>query len=277
MRNPVDALVQDARQGFRAIRHSFGLRTWLVASLAIGMAVVIAAFAFLVALLIGPFPGVVQQWRVVRISISENCGRPDCWQPMASRSEFTALHTLPGLSGVSAYKFGLVTAAMPEVVSMPAAFVSPSYFDVLGVGAGLGRVFTDADEAGRVPVAMLSHRAWTRDFGSDPIIVGRTIRVADTFVEIVGVTPAQFVGIDLKAARGDSGPALWLPLWLADGILPIGSGAPATLTSDLTFIGRLHERGSVEAVQSQATVLAARMVMHVRACTADELRIPFRR
>lgn len=259
MRESLDALVQDARHGIRSVRHSFGLTTWLVASLAIGTAVVIAAFAFLVALLIGPFPGVVQQWRVVRISISENCGRPDCWQQMASRNEFTALPTLPGLSGVSAYKFGLVTAAMPEVVSVPAAFVSPSYFDVLGVGAGFGRVFTDADEAGRVPVAMLSHRTWTRDFGSDPTVVGRTIRVADTFVEIVGVTPPQFVGVDLKSARGDNGPGLWLPLWLADGILPMGSGVRPPLASDLTFIGRLRERGSVEAVQSQANVLAAQL------------------
>lgn len=188
------------------MRHPVGLTTWLVASLAIGMTVVITAFAFLVALLIGPFPRVVQQWRLLRISMSENCGRPDCWRQMASPDEFAALQRLTGLNGVSAYTFGQVTAVAPEIASMPAAFVSPTYFDVLGVRAVIGRVFSASDEAGRVPLAMLSHRTWTRGFGSDPGAIGRTIRVADTFVEIVGVTPEFFVGIDLKSARGDNAP-----------------------------------------------------------------------
>lgn len=185
------------------------------------MAVVIAAFAFLAALLIGPFPSVVQQWRLVRISMSENCGRPDCWRRMASPGEFAAVQTLTGLNGVSAYTFGQVTAVAPEIASMPAAFVSPTYFDVLGARAVLGRAFSASDEAGRVPVAMLSHRTWTRDFDSDPTAIGRTIRVADTFVEIVGVTPEFFVGIDLRSARGDNGPALWLPLWLSPAAPPL--------------------------------------------------------
>lgn len=244
------------------MRHPVGLTTWLVASLAIGMTVVITAFAFLVALLIGPFPRVVQQWRLLRISMSENCGRPDCWRQMASPDEFAALQSLTGLNGVSAYTFGQVTAVAPEIASMPAAFVSPTYFDVLGVRAVIGRVFSTSDEAGRVPVAMLSHRTWTRVFGSDPGAIGRTIRVADTFVQIVGVTPEFFVGIDLKSARGDNGPALWLPLWLTDRILPIASDTRGTPIHDLSFVGRLRDGVGVAQVQSQANVLARQLRLH---------------
>lgn len=73
----LDGLGRDVRQGLRALQHARGFTLAVVASLAIGMAVTIAAFAFLNALLFRPFPGVAQQEQLVRISVSQNCGRPD--------------------------------------------------------------------------------------------------------------------------------------------------------------------------------------------------------
>jgi predicted permease len=258
-RRSIDALLQDARHAFRAVRCSSGLTGWLIGSLAIGMGVVIASLAFLVTLLVGPFPDVEQQWRLVRISMSQNCGRPDCWQRMASHEEFAALQTLTGVEGLAAYTFGHVTVARPEVTSVRAAFVSAAYFDVLGVGAAAGRAFTGSDEARHAPVALLSHRTWMQDYDGDPRVIGRTLRVADTFVEIIGVTPELFVGIDLRSARGDTGPALWLPLWMADGILPISPGDLARASNDLSFVGRLGDGIGVAQVHSETEVLGRQL------------------
>ena len=53
----LDTLWQDLRMPGRALRHSRGFTAWIVGSLAIGMAVTIAALALLIASLVGPLPG----------------------------------------------------------------------------------------------------------------------------------------------------------------------------------------------------------------------------
>ena len=53
--------------------------------------------------------------------------------------------------------------------------VSPNYFALAGVSAGLGQVFEpgEGEAKGAAPTVVLSHRYWQRRFGGDPSIVGR--------------------------------------------------------------------------------------------------------
>ena len=53
-------MLQDLRHAWRTLRHSRGYTAWVVGSLAIGMAVTIAALALLNALMILPFPEVTR-------------------------------------------------------------------------------------------------------------------------------------------------------------------------------------------------------------------------
>ena len=55
--------------------------------------------------------------------------------------------------------------------------VTVNYFTVLGAVPAVGRLFGagDSDQPGASPVAVLSHRFWTRRFNKDPAIVGRTL------------------------------------------------------------------------------------------------------
>ena len=70
------------------------------------------------------------------------------------------------------------------------------YFDLLGIGARIGRVVTDADDRlGADPVAVLSHPFWERRFGLDPNVIGTLIRVNDTPTTIVGVLPSSYTGV----------------------------------------------------------------------------------
>ena len=77
------------------------------------------------------------------------------------------------------------------------------FFPTLRVRAAVGRTF-DANDAA---VAVISHAAWQRRFGSDPAAVGRTIRVGRTPLVIVGVAPAGFFGV----APGTA-PEVFVPL-----------------------------------------------------------------
>jgi len=76
--------------------------------------------------------------------------------------------------------------------------VSGTFFPVLGLQPAMGRLLTADDERsiGGHPVAVLGHAYWTRRFATDPAIVGKTIVVNRQPLEVVGVAPAEFSGLD---------------------------------------------------------------------------------
>ena len=81
---------------------------------------------------------------------------------------------------------------------MIAAFVSGNYFEALGgrVLAGRALGWFDARTPGTDPVAVLSHRAWTRFFDQDPAAVGKTVRLNDQVFTLVGVMHEEFFGLN---------------------------------------------------------------------------------
>jgi len=60
---------------------------------------------------------------------------------------------------------------------VPATLVSGNYFQVLGVTAAIGRLFTPEDNktAGAHPIAILSYDFWKNRFASDPRVLGRKV------------------------------------------------------------------------------------------------------
>jgi len=250
-----DGFVNDVRSAVRSLRHSRTYTLSVTGTLAIGMAVTIAALALLNASMILPFPGVGKQERLVRVAVSRNCGRGDCWIPMASEVEYAALSNgLAGLESLAAYGGGNVSVGIPEARSMRAIVASANYFDVLGVRPAIGRVFTTNDEKSSSPVAVISHAIWMREFGSDPSVVGRSVRVAGDSVHIIGVAPPFFIGID-RIRSGVDSPEIWLPLWLADRLVPLTGGDVRRAERTLDFVGRLQHGVMVPEVQAQAAVV----------------------
>jgi len=87
-------------------------------------------------------------------------------------------------------------------------FVTGNFFRMLGVSAERGRTLTlSDDEPGRPPIMVLSHRAWSQHYASDPNVVNRTIRVNGASFQVIGVTSEDFRGLDIIAA-----PEFWAPL-----------------------------------------------------------------
>jgi predicted permease len=95
-----------------------------------------------------------------------------------------------------------------------AQLVTANYFEVLGIGAALGRTFgqADGDVPGEVPLVVISDRMWRARFGADSQIVGRTIRVRGAALQVVGVTRRGFEGI------GEVPIDFWVPLSMIDRV-----------------------------------------------------------
>ncbi len=88
------------------------------------------------------------------------------------------------------------------------ASVSRPFFDVLGAGAAIGRVF-HADDPDR-DVLVLSYRWWSERFGGDPSVVGRSLIVNGRARTIVGVMPLDFFWPAITGTpSAANGPDFW--------------------------------------------------------------------
>ena len=105
------------------------------------------------------------------------------WQRRATAFEHLAAVRgwMPNLTGTD------------EPERLRGAAVSHGYFAALGVPPMLGRVLSeDDDRPESPPVAVVGHALWTRRFGADPTLVGRTILLDGQAVAVVGIMPASF-------------------------------------------------------------------------------------
>jgi putative ABC transport system permease protein len=85
-----------------------------------------------------------------------------------------------------------ITAAGAEPLRLDGVHVTNTFFDVLGVPAALGRTFSAADRPGGDRLIVLGDGAWRQQFGADPAVVGRTIRVNGEPHLVAGIMPSGF-------------------------------------------------------------------------------------
>src|SRR5215471_6097216 len=96
-------------------------------------------------------------------------------------------------------------------------------------------------------VLVLSHDLWERRFGSDPAILGRTIRLNREDYTVIGVMPADFHLMGFLAQ-------LWTPLVLTQS----DQTAAAHNDRSFRFFGRLKPGVTLEQARAEMSVLARR-------------------
>ncbi|MBC8088266.1 MAG: ABC transporter permease [Phycisphaerae bacterium] len=73
------------------------------------------------------------------------------------------------------------------------AWTSPGFFPLMGTPPLRGRVFAPDDEkAGANPVAVISHKFWSKRFAMDSSVIGRVVRINSSLTTIIGVMPREF-------------------------------------------------------------------------------------
>ena len=206
----LEELGQDLRYAMRALRSAPGFTATALLTLALGIGANTAIFSVVRGVLLEPLPfrdadRLVRVWHVnasrglMQASVSE----PDFldWKAeVRSASSIGASFFADGLSGVD-----LTGQGNPERLS--AALVTDGFFQTLGTAPLLGRTLApDEHIESRSRVAVLSHGLWTRRFGGDAGIVGRSISLNGQPFEVVGVMPAGFT------YPADRSLDVWIPL-----------------------------------------------------------------
>jgi predicted permease len=120
-----------------------------------------------------------------------------------------------GVAGVSDLDVTLTGDAVPE--RLGAEIVTSNYFDVLGVSAARGRTFERDYQPGAAPFVVISAALWASHFGASPAVIGRTVVLNGSALNVIGVAPAGFKGTTGRAELWI--PTAMAPQFLYDGIL----------------------------------------------------------
>jgi putative ABC transport system permease protein len=206
----LETFVLDLRYAARLLRRNPLFTATAALSLAIGIGATTAIFTIANGLLLRSAEGIPRPGTLVEVVRVEADDGPGV-SPLSYLDYFELRQRTTTLQDVHAYQLILNPARLEVAGSSERVFptfVSVNYFRALGVQAAAGRVFDagDTEQAGASPIAVLSHRFWTRRFGQDAGIVGRSIRINDHPLTIVGVAAEAFRGSTAGA------PDVWLPL-----------------------------------------------------------------
>jgi len=194
----LDSLLQDLRFALRQMHRSPGFALTAVLILALGIAANVIVFGVLQALVLRSLD--VPHAEQVMTLQPKNAG------PFVSYPEVRDVRDGNTVfSAVAVYEFqdfGLEANGVTRPVW--GAEVSGQYFDVVGIKPFLGRLLgrDDDDHPGASESAVISWSAWQSDFGADPNIVGKMVRIDKHPYTIVGVAPEGFHGTE-KIAQLD--------------------------------------------------------------------------
>ena len=280
-------MFQDLRYGLQVLVKNPGFTLVAVLTIAIGVGANTALFSVVDAVLLKKLP-VNEPDRLVLLKASWNgekfgtggfngSNRLDKATGMTVGTSFplqtyTRFRQEPGpLSDVFAFAsvdMNVNAGGQAEVVS--GQVVSGNYYSALGVPAILGRTITDADDyASSAPVAVLSHRFWTKRFNGDPSVIGKQININNVAFTIAGVTPPDFNGtMDVGSTMDVAIPISWEPQISGETSMMRGAGIWW-----LRLMGRLKPGATLEEAQTalagpfQQSVLEHRAARQLRAQT----------
>ena len=243
-------LRQDLRYGVRSALHAPLFSLLAILTLALGIGANAAVFGVVKSVLLDSLPyadadrlvRIYSRWESESASSERQSVSPGVATDFAER--------LRSFTGVAPFNFSTfdvtyIDATGPRLLS--GAIAGGGFFSTLGVPAALGRTLTEEDAT--APVLMLSHEVWMREFGGDLGVIGRTLRIGEESLEVVGVLPRGFVG-----------PMGGADLWFALDLAPALSD-PATARGQhwLGVVGRLAPGVSLDAAQREVDRLGAEL------------------
>lgn len=246
--------MNDIRFAIRQLARTPGYTLVAALTLALCIGANSAIFSVINAILLKPYPWPGSERLVYANNTYPQIGLPDAGVSVPDyldrRREVTlfddsAMYTRTTLD--------LSGETQPETVTGISA--TPSLFSTLQSPAAIGRVFTDADATpGSPATVVISHGFWKTHFGADPAVIGRTIRLDDRPVTIVGVMPEGFYF-----------PTPSVQAWVPFVITPAEREDSERGTEFSTMIARMKPGATLAGVQSELDRIQAQNALRIPA------------
>ena len=209
-------LWKDITFGLRMLAKSPGFTAIAVITLALGIGANTAIFSLMNQVLLKRLPVKSPDELVILLAPGPQTGHVSSDGDSAESFSYPMYKGLRDrnsvFSGILArYRFAASVASHGQTDRASGEVVSGNYFEVLGVRAALGRVFSQDDDRvpGAQPVVVLSHSYWTRHFGGDPSVLNKVLLINNVEMTVVGVSQSGFTGVQVGKI-----PDLFVPMMM---------------------------------------------------------------
>jgi macrolide transport system ATP-binding/permease protein len=247
-------MLKDILYGIRMLTKNPGVTLVAVITLGLGIGANTAIFSAVSAFILRPL-SVPQAGELIRpIEITEDRELTDEFSYPDFLNYREQSTSFAGLSAEDMVQVAIDTENQNDVIW--GQVVSANYFDVLQVKPVLGRTFA-ADEdktAGANAVVVFSNALWQERFGSDPNIVGKTVRLNNRQYEIIGVAPDYFHGTKFALALD-----FWTPISMAEEIRRSPDLLEDRGSHWMNVVGRLKPGVSLEQASAEISAIAGRI------------------
>ena len=189
----IEQFRRDVRFGVRGLARTPAFTALAVVSLALGIMATTAIYSVLHAVVLDPFPYKdVDNLMSVRLSSPAVRG---------FRTSYTVDQFLE-IAERNRIFDGVIASTISDVLwtgqgdpqRLRGNHGTFNTFDVMGVPPLLGRTPAASDaRPGAEPVVVLGYRFWQRQFGGDPNVLGRQLRLNDNVRTVIGVMPKRFM------------------------------------------------------------------------------------
>jgi len=251
----LDDLRRDLQHAGRLLRRNPVFTLTAALSLAIGIGATTTIFTVARAVLFQPPAGVVEPRRLVDIGSSRMRSGfgPSSYPNYLDIRQRTT--TVDGVYAYSRFPQAMSVGVVGTDAGIDSVFgsvVTVNYFTVLGAVPAAGRLLSTADgeQPWASPVAVLSHRFWTRRFNKDPAIVGRTVTLNGHPFIVVGVASEGFHGTGVRTLD------VWVPMNMVAAVTSRGTAALTDRAANWLLIGgRLKPGASVSQAAAELDVI----------------------
>jgi predicted permease len=250
----MDALARDLRYALRRVVAAPGFTAIAVLTLALGIGANVAIFTVVNAVLIRPlpFPNPDRLVRIAADARATNGRNVGISQPELEdlRDRADVFDSVTAIWPVSASFLG---GDRPERVEV--LVTSANYFQLLGAGAQLGRVYGPEDAVpGFSDAVVISDGLWRRSFGAARDVIGRKVVMDTDTYTVVGVMPRDFRHPG-ETVRGD------VDMWGACGFAAAPFVSPPQRQQNFIpgVMGRLKAGISLQQAQDRLDALTAEL------------------
>ena len=209
-----DNFWQDIRYAARMLRKSPGFAAIAILTIALGIGATTAIFSVVDATLLHPLPYPHPEQLVTIQDDLPGVGARDVGISVPEWHDFQRSGIFQYVSALGGGDTNLTGASEPARIRL--LTIPPNYFALLDVKPRLGRSFDPEDQTpGFNLEVLISDGLWKRAFGSDPHILGKSVRLDNDLYRVVGVMPPGFhdpgataeeSNTDVWAAAGFAGP-----------------------------------------------------------------------
>lgn len=242
-----EILRHDVHYAVRTMGRSRGFVTTVVLVTALGVGANTATFSVADAVLLRPLPFPDPNALVRLCEGPKEGGGWGCMNELSPANFRDVAATVTKTGGWGAFTYAEANlVGFGEPVRIGGMAVTPNVFSVLGVRPIMGRVFDPAARDRDEGSVVLSYGLWQSQFGGDPGVVGKTIRLDDTPRVIIGVMPAGF-------HFPSPNDQLWMPLILRE------DDYAERDNTYLQAIGRLAPGATFEQARVELSAIFARL------------------